>query len=189
MTSRGSMRTTNGGSRGWRPSTRARNGTTTTGPARTTPMPTTSARSWAGRWSWPSRRGSSTSVRGSRSSTASSTDGARNECLPSAARSAAARCSAISSLASASSTPVPTASAPWDSMIRTFGRSRVSRAAATASANASLPEGKCGTKATWPRKTRASSNLETSGAIPRTANAVSATGCAWRSASTSWRAT
>src|SRR5262245_31947164 len=61
------------GWKGWPPSTPTRPTTTTTGRARTTPTPTSSGRSWAGKSSPPSPRGSWTSAPGSRSSTASST--------------------------------------------------------------------------------------------------------------------
>ena len=54
--------------------------TTTTAPAKTTPTPITSGRSWAARWSWRSPTASSTSARGSKSSTANSTAAARNAC-------------------------------------------------------------------------------------------------------------
>ena len=62
--------------RGWSSlhrSTRHRNDTSTTAPAKTMPTPITNARSWAARLWWRSQRGSWISAPGSRSFTESST--------------------------------------------------------------------------------------------------------------------
>jgi len=53
---------------------------TTTAPAKTTPTPISSARSWAAKSSWPSPKANSTSAPGNKSSTANSTAIGRNGC-------------------------------------------------------------------------------------------------------------